>query len=210
MKWFLFLLTTSVASAQLFSAGVKVGTPITDAYDVVTGRASFVPNAKRLVIGPTVELRLPFGFGIEVDALYRRQEYEYSSGITNPINGELLNSRTTSGSWEFPVLAKYRTPFPLVKPYVVGGLNFNRLSGVKQTLRCLGGTCTNPFRDVSHRNNVGVTVGAGVQVNALLIKLSPEVRFTRWGVSNFDVTGGFGSALKSNQNQADFIVGITF
>jgi opacity protein-like surface antigen len=209
MKWLVWLLPLA-ACAQPIGIGVKIGAPVTDSFNIATGRATFLSDSTRFVIGPTVELRLPFGFGIEVDALYRRYAYDYTSGITNPLTGELLSARTRSGVWEFPVLAKYRTPFPLVKPYVVGGLNFNRLSGVKQTLTCLGGSCTNPFNDVSHRNNVGITFGAGLQVNALLIKISPEIRYTRWTVNNFDVTGGFGSSLKFNKNQADFLVGISF
>ncbi len=174
MRWFLIFLPV-IAVAQPISVGVKIGAPVTDAFDVVSGRANFLGDTKRLLIGPTVELRLPFGFGVEVDALYRRFEYNFNSaGFGLP--GEILTAQTKSGSWEFPLLAKYRTPFPLVKPYGVGGLTFNHLTGVKQTLTCLGGTCSRSFDDVAHDTNVGLVLGAGIQVNALLLKISPEIR----------------------------------
>ena len=208
MKWMLFLVP-AVVLAQPFSFGVKVGAPLTDAFNVASGRANFSPDTKRFVIGPTGEIRLPFGFGVEVDALYRRYEYSYSSSIFSPVAGDLQTAKTTGGSWEFPILAKYRTPIPLVKPYVVGGLAFNKLANVKQTLTCFSGSCGKSFNDIAHNSNVGVVVGGGLQVNALLLKISPEVRFTRWGVANFDISAGSGS-LKSNQNQADFLIGITF
>ena len=210
MKFLLFLLP-AVALAQPFGFGIKVGAPVTDAFDVVTGRATFSPDTKRFVVGPTAELRLPFGFGIEVDALYRRYEYNYNSGITVPGAGDLVTAKTTASSWEFPILAKYRAGFPLIKPYVVGGLAFNHLTDISQTLSCFGGaTCSRSFSDVAHNSNIGLVLGGGIQVNVLLLKISPEIRYTRWGVANFDVSGGFGSALKSNQNQADFLVGFTF
>jgi opacity protein-like surface antigen len=210
MKLFLFFVIAAGAWAQPFSFGLKVGAPVTDAFDVVTGKSFFSPDTKRFTIGPTAELRLPFGFGIEVDALYKRLEYNYNSGISLPATGDLLSAGRTANSWEFPILAKYRSAIPVVKPYVVGGLSFNHLSGVSQTLSCLGGTCSRAFPDIAHNSNIGVVLGAGLQVNVLLLKISPEIRYTRWGFANFDVTGGFGSALKSNQNQADLLVGFTF
>src|SRR5271170_6359332 len=35
-------------------------------------------ESKRYVVGPEVEVGLPFGFGVEVDALYRRDGYSYN------------------------------------------------------------------------------------------------------------------------------------
>ncbi len=175
MKW-LFLLLPISAFAQPFSAGFKLGAPVTDAFH---DSSRFLGDNKRFIFGPTAEVRLPFGFGIEVDALYRRYQYSTLGGLgVNPFK---------SGAWEFPVLAKIRGGLPLVKPYAVGGLVFHRLS-------------TNSS-EVLHRNNVGVAVGGGLQVNVLMLKISPEIRYTRWTVS---------SLPNFNQNQADVLVGFTF
>jgi hypothetical protein len=46
-------------------------------------------------------------------------------------------------------------------------------------------------------------------IDLKLVKLSPEIRYTRW---NNDVFGGSGPpiTIKSVKNQADFLIGFTF
>jgi hypothetical protein len=48
-----------------------------------------------------------------------------------------------------------------------------------------------------------------VELKALLLKITPEIRYTRWGTTQFNsvISGG---TLRSNVNQAEFLVGITF
>jgi hypothetical protein len=59
-----------------------------------------------------------------------------------------------------------------------------------------------------HKNSVtGFVLGAGLDVHALLIHVAPEIRYTRWGAQHFLAPNG---GLNSNQNQAEFLVGITF
>jgi hypothetical protein len=50
-------------------------------------------------------------------------------------------------------------------------------------------------------------LGAGLDVKALLIHIAPEIRFTRWGARHFIDPNGL---FNSKQNQAEFLVGITF
>src|SRR5579872_7567093 len=69
----LFLLVGVSASAQPFSVGLKAGVPLTDFFNTVQNVSTTVPN--RYIIGAEAELRLPFGLGVEVDALYRRLNY---------------------------------------------------------------------------------------------------------------------------------------
>ncbi len=196
--------------AQPFSFGIKVGAPFTDSFNVSAGQATFTADTKRFIVGPTAEIRLPLGFGIEADALYRRYEYSYGSGTFVPGVGGVLNSNTKAGSWEFPIMAKIRGGLPLIKPYAVGGISFKHLMGIKQTVSCLGGTCGQSFNDIAHDSNVGLVLGAGLQVNVLLLKISPEIRFTRWGVANFESPSSVNGRLKFNQNQADILIGFTF
>ena len=63
----LFLLCAVSAFSQPFTAGVKVGVPLTDFINTVQNAGSSVPN--RFMGGVTAELRLPFGLGVEVDDL---------------------------------------------------------------------------------------------------------------------------------------------
>ena len=72
----------------------------------------------RYVIGPELDIGLPFGFAIEVDALYRRQGYQV---IFNNGYGEQYAT-----SWEFPFLLKKSFPFPAVKPFAEGGVGAAR------------------------------------------------------------------------------------
>ncbi|HEY2013762.1 MAG TPA: hypothetical protein VGH38_09695, partial [Bryobacteraceae bacterium] len=79
-----------------------------------------VPN--RYIIGVTGELRLPFGLGVEVDALYRHLNYtdRITTSVTTGISTAtaVVTDRATASAWEFPILAKYRFPTKIARPYV--------------------------------------------------------------------------------------------
>lgn len=163
-KTFLSLLVVAgFAYAQPFGAGVKVGVPATDAFKVLPfpTLATFTAGSPRIVAGPYVELRLPAGMAVEVDALYRNYDF-VSAGVA-----------TSAGSWEFPVLVKHRIALPLVKPFFDAGVSFSRLSDIKLV-------------SLNHRSNYGVVVGGGVEFNLFLLKVSPEIRYTGWAFRNFD------------------------
>jgi hypothetical protein len=133
-------------------------------------------GGSRYVIGPTVELRLPFSLGIEVDTLYRR--------VNNP----------SGSAWEFPILAKYRVPVRgRVAPDAVGGGSFQR----NELLRA--------FQVGPSETTSGFVLAGGVEARLGLIRLGPEIRYTRW-------TGDFsfrGFNLV-NHNQLEILVGLTF
>jgi opacity protein-like surface antigen len=188
LKTFLFVsVFVSASTAQPFSAGLKVGAPLTDALktSTVSGFAQAAASTHRYAIGPYVELRLPFRFSLEVDALYRSYEYRLAPGAAT----------TSVGTWEFPFLAKYKLLKGPVKPYVEGGLVFSRLTGIKDLV------------ELNHRANYGISLGAGVEIHALVLRVSPEIRYDGFAFRNFDSLGG---ALHSNRNQAMFLVGIGF
>src|SRR4051794_27101617 len=66
-KYFVLLLVASVspfASAQLLSVGALGGVPVSDSKDK--------NESPPYVVGGSVEVRLPAGFALEADALYRR------------------------------------------------------------------------------------------------------------------------------------------
>jgi hypothetical protein len=64
----------------------------------MTGAAT--SESKRYVVGPEVEVGLPLGLGVEVDALYRREGY--SSLFSNFAGSNYSQER--ANSWEFPML----------------------------------------------------------------------------------------------------------
>jgi hypothetical protein len=203
----LFLLGAVSAFSQPFTAGVKVGVPLTDFFQTVQNVSSSIPN--RYIAGVTAELRLPFGLGVEVDALYRRLHYDAT--VSNPLSG-ITTDRTTANSWEFPLLLKYRFPSKIVRPYVDAGVAWDTLSGLTDTITqtiaptpTSTRTTSNPA-SLQHNTTTGFVIGAGLDVHAIVVHISPEIRYTRWGTGHFNLNG----VLNSNQNQAEFLVGITF
>ena len=111
MRFFLFSCALCFsAMAQPFGAGLKVGAPLTDAVSLVSsGAPDQTVSTNRYVIGPYGEVRLPGGFSVEVDALYR--SFSYFQGAPNG-NG----ASGSNGSWEFPVMAKEKL-LPIIEDY---------------------------------------------------------------------------------------------
>jgi len=212
----LILLSATFAWTQPFSFGVKGGVPLTDFLSVAESGGLENPSefvkysstTNRYIIGPTAELRLPFGLSIEADALYRHLNYQMSGAQANI----LQTSQTTAGSWEFPVLLKYRFPSKIVRPYVSGGFAFDTLSGLSQTLtetiipsQATTTTSTGSPPELQHSTTAGFVLGGGLDIH-LFLHFSPEIRYTRWGSAQFSVA----DLIHSNQNQAEFLLGITF
>ena len=210
----LLLLGAACACCQPFSAGIKGGVPLTDFLSTAeSGHVNYTSVPNRYIIGVAAEVRLPFGFGVEVDALYRHLNYASNSGSTG-VTTVVSSSSTTGNAWEFPLLAKYRFGAKIVRPYVEGGVAWDTLQGLKQTILTKvlpsGSTTTSSTSSPSELNKnttAGFVIGAGVDIHALVIHITPEVRYTRWGARQFLDPNGL---LQSNQNQAEFLVGIVF
>ena len=204
------LFAGSAMAAGPLSFGLRGGIPLTDFFDNINnGNFVLHSSTNRYIVGPTLELRLPAGFGFEADALYRRFNYNSSFNLVDVFT----NNRTTGNAWEFPLLVKYRLPTPLARPYIDAGVSFDTLSGIKQTVvntiapnRQITSSTDNPS-ELKESTTKGFVIGFGVDVHAAVVHISPEFRYTRWGSSHFALPGG--SSL-SNQNQAEFLLGITF
>jgi hypothetical protein len=203
----IFVAIASPGSAQLFSAGVKAGVPATN----FLGNADYYsPTMNRYIVGGTVELRLPLGLGVEVDALYRH--YGYSGG-------SYTSDKTTMGDWEFPILAKYRLPGRILRPFVDAGPAVDTLSGTSQTTSLLltdnqlvTNTTSSPG-ELNQRTIAGFVAGAGADLHAARLHVLPELRYTRWKDEHFEYTQSPPAphfALHSNLNQVEFLLGITF
>ena len=218
----LSLVGAASALAQPVTFGVRAGMPLTDFISTVqTQRVEgllgifpgFQSNTRPYVFGPSIELRLPAGLGIELDALYRRTNYSGTSVANNGLN--VITTTVTSASanaWEFPLLLKYRFHVPVVKPYVDAGFAWDTLAGLRQSIRQTVATITNASTtstpaDLHKKGTSGFVMGAGVDIHAVVLHLSPEVRYTHWGSPHFEDPAGL---VTSNQNQAEFLLGIMF
>jgi opacity protein-like surface antigen len=199
MKFGLLLCLGASGAFAQFSFGVRGGVPFTNFFQAAPGAGAINSSATRFTLGPTVELRLPAGFGLEADALYRHFHYDASSNLVD----QVLHS-TASNAWEFPLLAKYRMKGAFVRPFLDAGVAFDHWSGVKQITDLISGVVS---KSGTSGSNTGFVAGAGIELHLPLVRLSPEIRYTRWGAASITDLGG---ALKSNQNQLEFLVGLTF
>jgi Outer membrane protein beta-barrel domain len=190
----LSLLAPACFGQHLLSFGIKGGVPTTDAFsdhtatsvDVITHSFS---SSKNYVIGGTVELRLPLGFSVEADALYRPLNLTTNTQVL-PLPPTALLSIDVN-SVEFPILAKYHfAGAPLVSPYLEAGPIF-------RTVASTG----------SYLSNKGFAIGLGTDFKLLLLRISPELRYSRWG-SDATVTSFL--AAPSDLNQAEFLIGLSF
>ena len=175
MKQFILLMVFSASlNAQHLSYGIKAGAPITD---VVEGKGNVAASTTRLTIGPMFDIRLPLGLGIEVDALYKRFSANSGSGAQS------------AGSWDFPILGKYRMPGIVARPYVEAGVTFNKLGDIAA---------------FKLENRKGFVMGVGLDVGLAKVHIAPEIRYTRYNQKTTLLS------LIPNANQAELLVGISF
>lgn len=174
-----------------------------------TGDTPYVGESKRYAVGPAVAVGLPHGFGIEVDAIYRREGYADYYPVF-PIPGFGFEHER-SNSWEFPILAKYR--LPLHRFHVEAGYAPRKLHGASSqnavayvlqgtsvqsiTLVPLFSHTTEPVDyPISH----GFVLGGGTHFGFGRLALAPVVRYTHWNNAV--------PLPNSPQNQVDVLLGI--
>jgi len=196
----LTLLAAATLAAQPVQFGAKAGVPLTDfisaAQQSPAELLSAAEHPQRYLLGPTVEVKLPFSLAFEADVLYRRVNFQTQS------TGARLEPTTvvTSNDWEFPLLLKYRfRGMKFVRPYADAGVAFDRLQGLANAVVLTSSVLKNS-------GTTGAVAGAGLDFHFLMLHVAPEVRYTRWTSAHFNLAG----VLASQQNQAEFMVGITF
>jgi opacity protein-like surface antigen len=173
-----------------FGFGLKAGVPLSDALATPPGGTiNYVQSTHRYTIGPYAEFRLPSGFSVELDALYRSYSYDQlgASRIAIP-------QPVSSGVWEFPLLARKSLFGGPIQPYIEGGVALSHLS-------------VNDVLELNHRNNYGIVLGAGLSLHLGAVRLTPEIRYNGWAFQGFSSPLG---GLHSNRNQATVLVGIGF
>lgn len=178
----LCLILAAPLSAQLH-LGFKGGVPLNDAVKTTN---PFRSEFARWTLGGVAELDLPAGLGLELDMLYRRTGYSLQNAEPAPGPDSIGNS------WEFPLLLKYKFPGILARPYLAGGASFRKITDIPN------------LRESGAR---GLVLATGLRFDAALLRISPEIRYTRWNNEAFRVSSG---ALGSSRNQIELLVGITF
>lgn len=172
---------------QAVSFGVKGGVPIGDL------------NANRdesrpYIVGPSVEIRLPANFAIEIDALYRR----VGNSLAYPTPWGAVFNRDRGNSWQFPFLGKYyfRSASEGWQPFVGTGWS------LRETWVHSDGSSPQAYHfDYRDRLDVGAVASAGVRFRKGRFAFAPEVRYTRWAGANFE---------RNARNEAGILFGISF
>ncbi len=168
--------------SQSLSLGAVAGFSLTSGFPNSTTARS---DTYAYILGPAVEVGLPFRLSVEGDALYRPLNF---STVT------LSSSQNTVTTWEFPVLAKYRFrlgPQNLLNPFIEAGPAFRA---------AFNGNGTSP-------SNHGITVGVGLRLDLKVVKFDPAVRYTHWAADSPPFTT---LAPRTKQDQAEFVVGVWF
>jgi hypothetical protein len=175
---FALFLCAPMLSAQTLSIGAKGGGVFTDS-------AERADESRPYVVGPSLEIGFGSRVAVEVNALYSRFGAA-STGIA--LRGHSI---------EFPVLGKYyfADRESALRPFASAGFAFRHIwfDDVRANRFGRSVNSTDPA--------VGAVVGGGVTFKAWVLKVSPEVRYTRWGGYNFPAT---------NPNQLQALVGISF
>ena len=170
-------------------------------------------------MGPTVQIHLPLHLAVEFNVLYRRLNYDNNFYTRSPSSGEgFINTNNVANKWEFPLLMKYRFSGAAVHPFVVAGVSVNRINGTGRVRATGQRTFTEwhytrivspsgfALEELARLSTGGFVLGGGVEIPLSFIRISGEMRYTRWAHENFRK----GTQFRSNLNQADFLLGISF
>ncbi len=217
---------TDTLSSSFYSSSNAARSSV-DSYHSVT---------KRLLIGPAFRVDLPKGFGLEFDAIYQRVDYDHLTVSSTPSSptSTLFYSRsfqqTSANRWQFPMLVQYNWTLSKTKLFTEVGPSISWIGnsqGTSQSIGISGGTTVSSSQNISGGGGTlaGFTAGAGVDLPLLHHHLRPEFRFSHWfsplsgsttgvlalvPVSGFIVAGSAGSAFHTNQNEASFLLGLSF
>jgi hypothetical protein len=174
--------------------GFKIGSPVkSSGSEGLYG----TKNDSHWTGGPTVELRLPYRFSIEADALFRtrRASSSYPLQLAADTAAYLSSNNSKSNIWDFPLLVKYRFDVLGLHPFVSAGYEWSRASSTYSSIiQCMGttGSCLptgypggelrGGFMKYSMVRGGGAG-GAGLEFKTRYSTISPEVRVRRDGVT---------------------------
>jgi hypothetical protein len=160
-----------------------------------------------------VEVSLPHGFGVELDALYSR--FGYTSTSSDFLGGSYF-SRARANQWQFPIVLKRRLPIPLVRPYALVGYAPLYTSGSVIN----SGVQVSPYGDrtaipattypADYGFDHGLVAGGGMEFGGSHLRIAPEFRYIRWKNPLFSDYGSRGFYIQSPQNEVQLLLGITW
>jgi hypothetical protein len=150
-------------------------------------------NYLKIAVGPSLEFRLTRKFTLCGEFLYHRMDYTKTATVTDGSDTTGITEQTRATFWDAPVMVRYKNLSESgfrSKLYFAGGGALRTVSHIQtsnQTNYPDGATASNNTPAVaSARNLPGAVLGVGLRlVDDFNIKLTPELRFTRWMGSTF-------------------------
>jgi hypothetical protein len=139
---------------------------------------------RSFLYGPSVEIRLPHRFSVDVTALHR----PISSATETTVNGEPYRTTSRAVTWVFPVLAKYRIPVGDLEPFIALGPSFR----LRQTLA-----------EAADASPYGVAAAVGIEKRVGAMRIAPSVRYTHWAPDRREFGGPY-------HNQVEALFGFSF
>jgi len=193
-------------------------------------------ETKRLVVGPVFRVDSASGLGFEFDALYQRIDYDNATGSTGLLNNVEPTiyrnfEQTTGNRWQFPLLIQYTRKLskPKIALFGEAGPSISHIADSHSTLTS---TTISPSPSSSTSTSTGsggtlagVVIGGGVDVPVWGVHLRPGFRYSRWftqGITSNPTTAQavFSTLVlvpspvvpqfRTTQNEASFLVGVTF
>lgn len=189
------------------------------AYDVNASTSSLSPS---LGGGLAFELRVAQRVRLTTEMLFHRLRYERKydsySGSDDPATGNdersnlSITEKTKGRLWDLPVLVHYRglqSSGRWSHVWVSGGLALRTIATIRTSseIKNPDGSGSSSFAAVrpSHRNLIGAVIGVGLRfIDEYNIKVTPEIRYTRWSTSTFA-----SETTRSPRGQLEISIGFT-
>ena len=172
--------------------------------------------------GPAVEIRLGRRMTATAELIFHRLRYERKtdiySGTDDPAtsNDERSHTNMTENTkarlWDLPLMLHYRglrSSGILSRLYLAAGVSARTASRVRtanQVTNADGSSSSDAVpTQASRRNLLGPVVGIGFRfIDDFNIKVTPEVRYTRWSGATFA-----SDTTRSPKDQLEFGIGFT-
>lgn len=208
-------------ATNLFGTSTAIGVNTTNPVATYTFFGS--SHSSKMELAPSVEYRLTKRLSLGVELHYHpaqfQQTTDYVTGIRDPNSStdDRKNNHVAETTqvtyWEFPLVARYyglRSSGMFKRVYALGGVELRHLGRIRTGTSYSFANGTTDYNEIpapaNHNNQAGVVGGLGYRIiDALRIKLTPEVRFVRWQGFVFQ-----GPSYSSRQNQLEISLGLSY
>lgn len=203
----------SIISAQAVSFGILAGAPFNDVATTGFGLPYAIqsaPKSANFTIGASLQVKFPRSLGFECDFLYRPYDLNLNS-IQLSLVGSETTTRISAAQYRVPLLLQYRFHTPIVRPFVESGASIDHLANISASTTTVisifppstssGGIPAAGPGQLRTQSHVGVVLGGGAEIKIAFVRVSGEVRYSRYGEYFRDF---------SDVNQGEILVGIHF